>query len=147
MRCGTDLLLQRRLHSRNLLLQRWSRVTDRPVVLVVEDDPSLRTTMCAVLTLQDFFPLWAESVDAALKILGEEHVDAIVLDVRLPDSTGRYKSVSTSCSSSERRPNMWTCRSLVFTGMPLSPYEEESCAPTAHTCSTSLNRTLSCSST
>ena len=64
----------------------------RSTVLVVEDESSLRTTMCAALTLMGFATHQADSVDAALKILGVERVDAIVLDVRLPDPTGLQKS-------------------------------------------------------
>ena len=67
-------------------------MTRRATILVVEDDSSLRTTMCAVLALKNFCPLGADSVDAALKILGAEHVDAMVLDVRLPDPTGVHAS-------------------------------------------------------
>ena len=40
----------------------------RAVVLVVEDDVSLRTTMCAVLTLKNYFPIGAESVESALRV-------------------------------------------------------------------------------
>ena len=60
----------------------------RAAVLVVEDETSLRTTMCAALTLMGFMTHQADSVEEALKVLGADHVDAIVLDVRLPDPTG-----------------------------------------------------------
>ena len=80
------LLQERRLRSDVLLFQ--SGMKRRPVVLVVDDESSIRTTMCAVLTLKDFLPVPADSVDAALKVLGAEHIDAMVLDVRLPDHTG-----------------------------------------------------------
>ena len=64
----------------------------RAAILVVEDETSLRTTMCAALTLMGFMTHQAASVDEALKVLGGDHVDAIVLDVRLPDPTGLQTS-------------------------------------------------------
>ena len=48
--------------------------------------------MCATLTLMGFMTHQADSVESALKTLGTEHVDAIVLDVRLPDPTGLQQS-------------------------------------------------------
>jgi CheY-like chemotaxis protein len=98
----------------------------RSTVLVVEDETSLRTTMCAALTLMGFVTHPAESVDAALKILGAEHVDAIVLDVRLPDPTGLQKSGIHLLRFVRATPEHARIPVIVFTGVPLSPAEEES---------------------
>ena len=100
-------------------------VKHRAVILVVEDDPSLRTTMCAVLTLKNFFPVPAENVDSALKILGAEHIDAIVLDVRLPDPTGRYRSGLNLLKFIRATSEYAHTPVIVLTGSPLSHYEEE----------------------
>ena len=100
-------------------------MTRRAVILVVEDDVSLRTTMCAVLTLKNYFPVPAENVDAALKILGAEHVDAIVLDVRLPDPTGRYRSGLNLLKFIRATSEYVNVPVIVFTGGELSHYEEE----------------------
>jgi DNA-binding response OmpR family regulator len=97
----------------------------RAVILVVEDDPTLRTTMCAVLTLKGFFPLPAESVDTALKVLGAEHIDAIVLDVRLPDPTGMYRSGLNLLKFIRATSEYANTPVIVLTGGPLSAYEEE----------------------
>ena len=98
--------------------------THRAVVLVVEDDVSLRTTMCAVLTLKNYLPIAAENVDTALKILGAEHIDAIVLDVRLPDPTGMYRSGLNLLKFIRATSEYSKTPVIVLTGGPLSPYEE-----------------------
>jgi DNA-binding response OmpR family regulator len=100
-------------------------MTARAAVLVVEDETSLRTTMCATLTLMGFFTLQADSVDAALKILGTEHVDAMVLDVRLPDPTGLQQSGLHLLRFLRATPEHAQVPVLIFTGVPLTPSEEE----------------------
>jgi DNA-binding response OmpR family regulator len=97
----------------------------RSTVLVVEDETSLRTTMCASLTLMGFITHQADSVDAALRILGAEHVDAIVLDVRLPDSSGLQKSGLHLLRFVRATPEHARIPVLIFTGVPLSPTDEE----------------------
>lgn len=98
--------------------------SSRSTVLVVEDETSLRTTMCAALTLMGFVTHQAESVDTALRILGAEHVDAIVLDVRLPDTTGLQKSGLHLLRFVRATPEHAHIPVIIFTGVPLSPAEE-----------------------
>lgn len=81
--------------------------------------------MCAALTLMGFMTHQAESVDAALKILGVERVDAIVLDVRLPDPTGLQQSGLHLLRFLRATPEHAQLPVLIFTGVPLSPAEEE----------------------
>jgi DNA-binding response OmpR family regulator len=100
-------------------------MTSRAAVLVVEDETSLRTTMCATLTLMGFTTLQADSVEAALKILGTEHVDAMVLDVRLPDPTGLQQSGLHLLRFLRATAEHAQVPVLIFTGVPLSPSEEE----------------------
>jgi DNA-binding response OmpR family regulator len=100
-------------------------MTSRAAVLVVEDEQSLRTTMCAALTVMGFMTHQADSVDAALKILGVEHIDAIVLDVRLPDPTGLQQSGLHLLRFLRATPEHAELPVLIFTGVPLSPSEEE----------------------
>lgn len=100
-------------------------MTPRASILVVEDEASLRTTMCAALTLMGFMTHQAESVDAALKIIGAERVDAIVLDVRLPDPTGLQQSGLHLLRYLRATPEHVDLPVLIFTGVPLSPSEEE----------------------
>lgn len=100
-------------------------MTHRAVILVVEDDVSLRTTMCAVLTLKNYFPVPAENVNSALKILGAEHVDAVVLDVRLPDPTGMYRSGLNLLKFIRATSEYAHTPVIVLTGGELTHYEEE----------------------
>jgi DNA-binding response OmpR family regulator len=100
-------------------------MTSRAAILVVEDEISLRTTMCAALTLMGFMTHQADSVDAALRILGVEHVDAVVLDVRLPDPTGLQQSGLHLLRFLRATPEYVQLPVLIFTGVPLSPSEEE----------------------
>ena len=81
--------------------------------------------MCAVLTLKNYFPVPAENVDAALKVLGAEHIDAIVLDVRLPDPTGRYRSGLNLLKFIRATSEYANIPVIVLTGGELSRYEEE----------------------
>ena len=97
----------------------------RAVVLVVEDEVSLRTTICASLTLVGFIPLQAGSVNAALKVLGAEHVDAIVLDLRLPDPNGLQQNGLHFLQFIRATPEYTQVPVVVRTGVPLSPPEEE----------------------
>lgn len=123
-RVRRGLLLQERLLQRDLLLRIQSGMNGRrPVVLVVDDESAIRTTMCAVLTLKDFFPLPANSVNAALKILGTERVDAMVVDVRLPDETGL--SGLDLLQFVRATPEYVQMPVLVLTGMPLSSSEDQ----------------------
>jgi DNA-binding response OmpR family regulator len=97
----------------------------RAAVLVVEDESHLRTTMSAVLALRGFHPLPAPSVDVALRLLGTERVDAIVLDLRLPDPTGLHQSGLDLLRFVRATTEHAQIPVVVFTGMPLSPSEEE----------------------
>ena len=97
----------------------------RATILVVEDETSLRTTMCAALTLMGFMTYQAESVDDALKILGAEHVDAIVLDIRLPDPTGMQTSGLHLLRFVRATPEHAHIPVVIFTGASLSPADEE----------------------
>ena len=58
--------------------------TGRPAtVLVVEDSDSLRSLVADVLDLEGYRVLEAEDGVRAVRLLAEERVDAVLLDVRL----------------------------------------------------------------
>jgi DNA-binding response OmpR family regulator len=100
-------------------------MNSRAVVLVVEDESHLRTTLCAVLALRGFLPLPAENVETALKFLGTERVDAIVLDLRLPDPTGLNQSGLDLLRFIRASAEHAQTPVVVFTGTPLSAAEQE----------------------
>ena len=95
-----------------------------PVVLVVEDEPSVQTTFCATLTLMGFKTQHADTVDRALEILSAERVDAVSLDVRLPDPKGLDRSGLTLLAYLRASKEHAHLPVLIFTGQPLSQEEE-----------------------
>lgn len=96
-----------------------------PAVLVLEDDPAVRATLCTMLTLAGFTTHYAVTVDDALAILGREHVDAVSLDVRVPDPKGLERSGLSVLTELRALPGYASVPALIFTGMPLSPEEED----------------------
>lgn len=94
-------------------------------VLVVEDDPLLQRTLCATLTLLGFTPYHAATVDEALQILDTQPIDAITLDIVLPDPLGRKRAGMSLLALVRSRTGYETTPILIFTGMPLSDEESE----------------------
>lgn len=95
-----------------------------PAILVVEDDHLLQTTLCATLTLSNFTPHRADNVDEALRILGRERIEAVTLDVRLPDPKGLKRSGLALLSFLRATPDYAHVPVVIFTGMQLSPEDE-----------------------
>ena len=65
-----------------------TETTGRPSILVVEDDAAVQASLCTILRTFGFTPFHADSVDEAIKVLECETIDAITLDVTLPDPSG-----------------------------------------------------------
>jgi DNA-binding NtrC family response regulator len=107
------------------VLRHLFRMAHTPVVLVVEDERSVQTTLCATLTLMGFKVHSAETVEDALKILGTQHVDAVSLDVRLPDPKGMERTGLSLLAFMRKTAEYAHVPVLVFTGMPLSRQDEE----------------------
>jgi len=61
---------------------------ERPLVLVVDDERAVRNFMRSYLETAQYAVREAEDVDSALSALDEGSVDAVVLDVRMPDRMG-----------------------------------------------------------
>lgn len=95
-----------------------------PVVLVVEDEPSVQTTLCTALTHVGFKTHAADHVDAALKVLGSEHVDAVSLDVGLPDPRGLLRNGLSLLTFLRATAEYAHVPVVIFTAMPLSPEDE-----------------------
>jgi DNA-binding response OmpR family regulator len=96
-----------------------------PVVLVVEDETSVQTTICATLTVMGFKTHLADTIDAALKVLGTEHIDAVSLDIRLPDPKGLKRTGLSLLAFLRATAEYANVPVLIFTGMPLSPEDEQ----------------------
>jgi DNA-binding response OmpR family regulator len=59
-------------------------------VLVVDDDDALRRSLAEQLQLhEEFLPAEAETAARALELVKQQHFDAVLLDVGLPDMDGR----------------------------------------------------------
>jgi DNA-binding NtrC family response regulator len=57
-------------------------------ILVVDDEPSARSTLALLLRKRGHRVMAAEGVTEAVKLLGDEVFDVIVTDLRMPDGTG-----------------------------------------------------------
>jgi DNA-binding response OmpR family regulator len=57
-------------------------------VLVVDDEPSICRALSIALSRAGFDVVTAHSGDAALAVLAREHVDVMVIDLRIPDTRG-----------------------------------------------------------
>lgn len=62
--------------------------SNRPLALVVDDEPSMRDIVTFALETQDFETCTASSAEAAWALLHERSVDLVVLDVMLPGLSG-----------------------------------------------------------
>jgi DNA-binding NtrC family response regulator len=61
---------------------------DGSTVLVVDDDAAVRESVCEVLGSAGFSPISAGDGREALSIMGDTKVDAILLDLFMPDVSG-----------------------------------------------------------
>ena len=61
----------------------------RPLVLVLEDEATVREPLAKILSLHGFDVYSAGAVDAALEWLSKKRPDAAVIDLRLPRGSGR----------------------------------------------------------
>src|SRR5262245_23388064 len=57
-------------------------------ILVVDDEPSARTTLALILSKRGHRVSQAEGVQAASKALTEESFDIVITDLRMPDGDG-----------------------------------------------------------
>jgi len=67
---------------------------ERPFVLVVEDEISVRDALAKFLDLHGFEVRVADTADAAFQVLAERRPDAAVIDLRLPQGSGRDVVIS-----------------------------------------------------
>lgn len=61
---------------------------ERIRVLVVDDEPSICKALAMTLERAGWEPIVAASGESALVVLRSQHVDALVLDLRVPDLRG-----------------------------------------------------------
>lgn len=61
---------------------------ERVRVLLVDDEPAICKALAIALGRAGFDALSSQSGDGALEILSREHVDVMVIDLRIPDTRG-----------------------------------------------------------
>jgi DNA-binding response OmpR family regulator len=57
-------------------------------VLVVDDEPAICKALTIALQRAGYHALSAQSGDSALALLANEHVDVMLIDLRIPDTRG-----------------------------------------------------------
>jgi len=57
-------------------------------ILIVEDEPGIADTLIYVLEQEGFATRWVQLAGEALQILEQEQIDAVLLDIGLPDASG-----------------------------------------------------------
>lgn len=62
--------------------------TDQQLILIVDDDPSIRMTAAAILDIQGYSVLEADSAEACLTICRQQTPDFILLDAIMPGMDG-----------------------------------------------------------
>ena len=82
-------------------------------ILVIDDEPSIRSALDRVLRREGYEVLTASGVDTAHAILSETAVDAILLDLRMPKMSGE----SLYLSIVRRWPSL-RGRVILMTGHP-----------------------------
>ena len=64
------------------------RDTEQVRVLVVDDEPAICKALTIALQRAGYDALSAQSGDSALALLANEHVDVLLIDLRIPDTRG-----------------------------------------------------------
>ncbi len=57
-------------------------------ILIVEDEPGIADTLVYVLEQEGFATRWVQLAGDALELLEQEPIDAVLLDIGLPDASG-----------------------------------------------------------
>ena len=89
------------------------------LVLVVEDDVSVRRPLVKFLEMHGFVVVTAETADGGLEALNKHRVVAAVVDLRLRDGSGRDVVVSTPADVPV----------IIFSGVPSESAELERLRP------------------
>jgi DNA-binding response OmpR family regulator len=89
------------------------------MVLVVEDDLSVRRPLVKFLEMHGFSVVTAESADVGLGVLQAQRVDAAIVDLRLKGGSGRDVLVQTPADVPV----------IIFSGVPSESAELERLRP------------------
>ena len=96
-----------------------------PSVLVVDDEGAVRSFLRAYLEDADYRVYEATDIDGALSTLDRVRVDAVVLDVRMPDPRGLGRSGLEVLAFIRLRASSDTLPVMILTGRSLEADEQE----------------------
>ena len=99
--------------------------SSRPTVLIVDDESTVRSFLKAYLEDADYRVCEAGDVDSALTALDEGPVDAVVLDVRMPDPMGWGRTGLEVLAFIRLHAAFATLPVMILTGHPLDSEEHE----------------------
>jgi CheY-like chemotaxis protein len=103
---------------------RAGRTGHKPSVLVVDDERSVRSFMRAYLEDAGYAVSEAGDVDSALTALDDTDVDAVVLDVRMPDPMGWGRTGLEVLAFIRLHASFATLPVMILTGHPLNAEEQ-----------------------
>ena len=95
-------------------------MADRPIVLVLDDDEGVRTSMADLLRAYGYGAVTASTVNEAHTLLENTSIKALILDVGLKDGSTGLDVLRTI----RERPEFDKAPVLILTGGILSPSEE-----------------------
>jgi CheY-like chemotaxis protein len=96
-----------------------------PTVLVVDDEGAVRSFLRAYLEEAEYAVCEATDVDGALSVLDQTHVDAVVLDVRMPDPRGLGRTGLEVLAFIRLQAAYAALPVLILTGRLLEPEEQD----------------------
>jgi len=97
----------------------------RPTVLIVDDETTVRSFLKAYLEEAEYRVCEAGDVDSALTALDAGPVDAVVLDVRMPDPMGWGRTGLEVLAFIRLHTAFAALPVMILTGHPLDPEEHE----------------------
>lgn len=94
-------------------------------VLVVDDDRKIREMLQRILSQEGFTVRTADSPDEAVEALRGTRFNAVVLDVRMPESSGKQRSGIEVLTFMRDDEDLLSIPVLILTGIELSETEEK----------------------
>lgn len=92
---------------------------------MIDDEPGVRDTLKRLLGREGFIVRVAEGIDDALQALEQTIFNAVVLDIHMPDPTGRQRSGVDVLNFIRHHDRLCRIPVLILTGGDLTEGEEK----------------------